>query len=629
MAVGSPKASAWEPMRDAQGQVLTWPEEHIFALCLPADEGALSVAMWLGASTWWSDGALARTMTWQAPCTPRLDAGDGVTGLVSAWEPGDWPADFGPSDLVAAITVHTYVAATGRLLDADIYLNRGGFLFSAGGAAPGSLDAAAVVAHEMGHVLALGHPCGDPGSQWPSCSALPATEGELLGALLFPRTVVGARDYRPQGDDLAGLRARYGPGGPLPEVRLSQANGLLSVESAAVDGEWTRFALGEALVWVELGQAQPALAAETWLWAVRWPDGASQLFAGGVAAEDLESEAGAELVSGAAEGAGCGCALTRLPARGGLWALAWMALAALVWGWRRGRGVALLVLVVLGALCGSVGPAVAWERSQTCGGMRLQCAPGEVALPVWWATDCVVVHLHEAGSEQFRLSEIERVLRASLGTWNDVDCSYMTLVYGGLTNEDRVGYNPYSRDNANVVVFRDQGWTHSLGILGLTSVTMNRETGEIYDVDMEFNTEHYRFSMNASALTTVDLQNTMVHELGHVLGLDHSDVADATMYASAPMGETKKRTLHADDIEGLCAIFPLAARAEVGLCNRQRIGYYWRSELALSARPVEGCQARSLRGGPGSGAWWWCALLLVWGLRSAGRRRLGASRWRV
>ena len=54
----------------------------------------------------------------------------------------------------------------------------------------------------------------------------------------------------------------------------------------------------------------------------------------------------------------------------------------------------------------------------------------------------------------------------------------------------------------------------------------------------------------------MDLENVFAHELGHYLGLAHSTEAEATMFASAVAGETLKRDLAADDVEGLCAAYP-------------------------------------------------------------------------
>ncbi|KAL2252441.1 metalloendoproteinase 2-MMP-like [Sesamum indicum] len=49
------------------------------------------------------------------------------------------------------------------------------------------------------------------------------------------------------------------------------------------------------------------------------------------------------------------------------------------------------------------------------------------------------------------------------------------------------------------------------------------------------------------------LETVALHEIGHLLGLGHSSVADAIMYPSISRGATKN--LHADDIQGIKALY--------------------------------------------------------------------------
>ncbi|MDX9721356.1 MAG: matrixin family metalloprotease [Myxococcota bacterium] len=253
------------------------------------------------------------------------------------------------------------------------------------------------------------------------------------------------------------------------------------------------------------------------------------------------------------------------------------------------------ILLVILSLCANLAlfaePAHAWLQTETCGSTQFPCGPGESPKGIFWPVSCVLVHLNEKGTASIPFEEIERVTRLSLETWSKVDCSHLQLIYAGQTNEDRVGYNEQAIDNANVLIFRDHDWPHASGALGLASVTFDRDTGEIVDTDIEFNTRDFVFTSTTSmVLTRVDLQNTLTHELGHLVGLDHPPEKEATMYATAPDGETKKRSLHADDIDGICTIYPLAEADAVPVCNRHRMGYFRRPSFSLTeSAPQEGC----------------------------------------
>lgn len=59
----------------------------------------------------------------------------------------------------------------------------------------------------------------------------------------------------------------------------------------------------------------------------------------------------------------------------------------------------------------------------------------------------------------------------------------------------------------------------------------------------------------------IDLQAVMTHEYGHALGLDHSGVPGATMEA-APLDVTALRSLEADDVAGVQAIYGAAGSSK-------------------------------------------------------------------
>ena len=83
--------------------------------------------------------------------------------------------------------------------------------------------------------------------------------------------------------------------------------------------------------------------------------------------------------------------------------------------------------------------------------------------------------------------------------------------------------------------------------------------GDIYETDIVFNDADYTFYHGGGSCSgRMDIRNIITHELGHSLCLsDLYDSGDSqkTMYGYSSPCETKKRTLHSDDIAGIIAIY--------------------------------------------------------------------------
>jgi len=73
------------------------------------------------------------------------------------------------------------------------------------------------------------------------------------------------------------------------------------------------------------------------------------------------------------------------------------------------------------------------------------------------------------------------------------------------------------------------------------------------EADMGINTG-YAWNLGCQELSTsYDLQTVLLHENGHVVGLDHSDDTGAVMYPSYQQADC---TLGQDDINGIRSIYP-------------------------------------------------------------------------
>ncbi|MEW5742861.1 MAG: myxosortase-dependent metalloprotease, MXAN_2677/MXAN_2678 family [Myxococcota bacterium] len=108
-------------------------------------------------------------------------------------------------------------------------------------------------------------------------------------------------------------------------------------------------------------------------------------------------------------------------------------------------------------------------------------------------------------------------------------------------------------------------WDHSDGTIGLTTLTFSTRTGIILDADIELNAATYLFTTISSPpcvpgsestqCVAYDVQNTVTHEIGHVLGFDHVENPLSTMAPTAPLGETSKRIIDLGTAEGFCSTY--------------------------------------------------------------------------
>lgn len=138
-----------------------------------------------------------------------------------------------------------------------------------------------------------------------------------------------------------------------------------------------------------------------------------------------------------------------------------------------------------------------------------------------------------------------RAIQSAFDAWNDVACSGMSA-----------RFDP-SGTHRNKVAFETDDWEHSRTSFAVTAVSYRPDDGEIVEADIEVNEFDYDFDALESGPSpnVPDLQNTITHEIGHAFGFAHSKHDSATMYGGARPGETRKRTLHSDDIDGLCQVY--------------------------------------------------------------------------
>jgi uncharacterized protein (TIGR03437 family) len=153
-------------------------------------------------------------------------------------------------------------------------------------------------------------------------------------------------------------------------------------------------------------------------------------------------------------------------------------------------------------------------------------------------------------------SNPEAALAAALRTWSGVPGSAVRFAPLGRTSSVN------GTDDLNVFVMADTPEIRSVvgQALAVTLMAISSE-GLILETDILFNPNIVRdgrrlpFSTNL-APNTVDLQTIALHELGHALGANHSNLLAATMFEFTPSQTRFQSTLSPDDAAFLHEVYP-------------------------------------------------------------------------
>ncbi len=210
-----------------------------------------------------------------------------------------------------------------------------------------------------------------------------------------------------------------------------------------------------------------------------------------------------------------------------------------------------LMLIAAAMLCAS-SPARAYKRSRD----------KDTGVCLFLPNSSATYYINEhCSSDIADVNQCISAVRSAFDSWNSEACTDLSMGYGGTTTITEVGFDQdHWKDNINLVIFQENSWLHSdpdtEKTIALTTTTYDIDSGEIVDFDIEFNGVNFDFTTLADQAPMMDIQNTISHEVGHAIGLDHSLDPTATMFKSASAGEVSKRTLAQDDIDALCFVYP-------------------------------------------------------------------------
>jgi MYXO-CTERM domain-containing protein len=184
--------------------------------------------------------------------------------------------------------------------------------------------------------------------------------------------------------------------------------------------------------------------------------------------------------------------------------------------------------------------------------------------PLHWGSACLdyAVQLDGSPSSGLDADQVQGLVAEAFAVWQNAECP------GGGTPRFEAQFQGYvacdrkeavcggPAQNVNVIMLHDSGWPYGMDAIGVTTPSGGVSSGLVIDTDVELNAEDYDFRADAQGANAIALRYVLTHELGHFLGLAHSDVNGALMSAGYQSMPPEPGLLSADDVAAICTVFP-------------------------------------------------------------------------
>jgi hypothetical protein len=192
------------------------------------------------------------------------------------------------------------------------------------------------------------------------------------------------------------------------------------------------------------------------------------------------------------------------------------------------------------ALCAAAFGALMWAGSSGVAGYS--------SVGHTWGTSQVYYYVN-GQSSSLSASQVISGVQQAAAVWSQQSRANLQLVYGGTTSGSSL-----TMDYQNQVFLRNA----APGYAGETYWWYDG-SGRLVDFDIALYEGNNRFYTGGAGCTGTGLylEDLVVHEFGHGLGLGHSDASGATMAAWMPSYcDMTQMTLEPDDIAGIEALYP-------------------------------------------------------------------------
>ncbi len=190
----------------------------------------------------------------------------------------------------------------------------------------------------------------------------------------------------------------------------------------------------------------------------------------------------------------------------------------------------------------------------TAHGYCVQAFPGAAKVAAWGSLP-VKYRVSDTLTDPALLAAIDQAFQ----TWGTVPCSSLSFVKDPPFAISAVPYDTFTGHINIYWVTSPASWPAGVPTASYYHESFQADTaGNITHVSMAVNAFTYAWNATGGNATTFDVQDILTYLIGGAIGLTRSTTAGAVMFPGATFGETTRRTLAQDDIDGVTALYPKA-----------------------------------------------------------------------
>ncbi|MCO4784041.1 MAG: hypothetical protein KC646_17060 [Candidatus Cloacimonetes bacterium] len=180
--------------------------------------------------------------------------------------------------------------------------------------------------------------------------------------------------------------------------------------------------------------------------------------------------------------------------------------------------------------------------------------------PIRWGSSNIVLTINPSSANTLTNQNVLSELQYSMDQWqNSLGTNINFSFIETTSSADPIGSNPVTPykvlpnnnlpvtnngipDDTNHIYFSDST-SQNFGVMAVTYLTINLNNREIVDADIVLNKRNFQFLQGGNGATSNQnlnqalLRSVLTHELGHLLGFDHSPISEQTI-GGALVGKT-------------------------------------------------------------------------------------------